>query len=195
MRGILFGAIVVLSSATALADDSGPNVIEGTKKGYSAEIVVVDVSAALLIPATIAPTWSDNPWIWSIPLSGAPLALGGPIMHLAHGRIIAASASFLGWTSVIATSWAVGGLATMMFRLSDPCVPSQFHACSPAPDRSWAGAAMGIGVGVLGTALMTWLDAWLARPFHKATHTRQQTLSPTVSMSGAGASAALLGSF
>src|ERR1022692_1643625 len=67
-----------------------------TSLRYIAEVVIGDTLAALAVPATILPTWSSNPWIWSIPLSGAPAALTGPIIHALHGRWIPALASFLG---------------------------------------------------------------------------------------------------
>ncbi len=60
MRAVVVGTIVMLSSATALAQESRSNAIEGSGKGYSTEIVVADVGAAIVIPAAILPTWSSN---------------------------------------------------------------------------------------------------------------------------------------
>jgi len=51
------------------------------------------------------------------------------------------------------------------------------------------GVGAGVSVGMLGTAGMTILDAWMARPF-KRTH-----VTPNVSFEAHGATAGLLGSF
>jgi hypothetical protein len=96
--------------------------------------------------------------------------------------------SFLGWSSVVASSWAVGGILSMMLRPN--CVSSQFrHTCTQTQDLSMLGVGMGIAVGMLGTAGMTILDGWMARSF-KRTH-----LTPNVSFDTHGATAGLLGSF
>lgn len=151
--------------------------------------MIADVSAALVIPATILPTWSGNPWIWSIPLSATPLILTGPIIHAAHGRYLAAVASFIGWSSVVASSWAVGGIMSMVLHMNN-CVSSQFHsACNPSQDLSMLGVGLGVAVGMLGTAGMTLLDGWFARSF-KRTH-----VGPSVTFDARGASAGLLGAF
>jgi hypothetical protein len=178
----------VLCGSVARADEEAPAVIRGNGRGYSASIMIADVSAALVIPATILPTWSQsNPWIWSIPLSAAPVVLTGPLMHAAHGRWLAAAVSFGGWTSVVASSWFVGGLLSMMMRMQ--CVPDQRHPCATTQDLSALGAGLGITVGVAGTAGMTLLDGWMARPIVR-TH-----VAPSVTFDGHGASAGLLGSF
>ena len=189
MRTLAIASALFLCASNAHADEEAPRVIRGSGEGYSASIMIADVAAALVIPATILPTWSNsNPWIWSIPLSAAPVVLTGPIMHAAHGRWLAAFASFGGWTSVAASSWAVGGIMSMILR--PQCVTTQFrHTCTTTQDLSMLGVGMGIAVGMLGTAGMTLLDGWMARPF-KRTH-----VTPSVSFDGHGASAGLLGSF
>jgi len=191
MRTLAMASALFLctSIAHADADDEPPAMIRGTGKGYWAPIMIADVSAALVIPATILPTWSNNgPWIWSIPLSAAPLVLTGPAMHAAHGRWFAALTSFFGWSAVVASSWAVGGILSMALRLH--CQTSQFHqTCTTTQDLSMLGVGMGVSVGMLGTAGMTILDGWMARPF-KRTH-----VTPNVSFDGHGATAGLLGSF
>jgi hypothetical protein len=189
MRSFLIASAIVLCASIAHADeDEVPSVIRGTGKGYSAPIMIADVSAALVIPATILPTWSNSPWIWSIPLSAAPLVLTGPIMHAAHGRWFAATMSFFGWSAVVASSWAVGGILSMILR--PQCETSQFrHTCTTTQDLSALGIGLGVAVGMLGTAGMTTLDGWMARPF-KRTH-----VTPNVSFDAHGATAGLLGSF
>jgi hypothetical protein len=42
------------------------NAFIGNGRGYVAEIVIGDALAALVVPITIVPTWSSDPWIWSI---------------------------------------------------------------------------------------------------------------------------------
>ena len=187
MRTLAIAAGLLYASA-ASAEDDAPRVIRGTEKGYAVPIVVADVSAALVIPAVILPTWSSNPWIWSIPLSDAPLVLTAPFMHVAHERYVAAVVSFFGWSSVVASSWAVGGVLAMLWR--PQCSATQFgQTCSSTQDLSMLGAGLGMATGILGTAGMTLLDAWMARSF-KRTH-----LGPSVGFDTRSATAGLLGSF
>ena len=180
MRRLAIACALFLCASVAHAQEQAPRVIRGSGEGYSASIMIADVSAALVIPTTILPTWSNSsPWIWSIPLSGAPSVLTGMFIHIAHERYVAAVTSFFGWSSVIASSWAVGGILSMLLHLQS----------KPGQDLSMLGVGAGVSVGMLGTAGMTILDAWMARPF-KRTH-----VTPNVSFEAHGATAGLLGSF
>ena len=181
MRRLAIASALFLCASVAHAqEEEAPRVIRGSGEGYSAAIMIADVSAALVIPSTILPTWNSNgPWIWSIPLSGAPSVFTGMFIHIAHERYVAAVTSFLGWSSVIASSWAVGGILSMLLHLQS----------KPGHDLSMLGVGAGIAVGMLGTAGMTMLDGWMARSF-KRTH-----VGPSVSFDAHGATAGLLGSF
>ena len=104
-------------AGTASADGRKENVVTGDGQGYSAEVVAADIGGALAVPLIALPTWSSsNPWIWTIPLSGVPATLSGPIVHAIHGRWVPAIASFFGWASVVATGWFTGGVLDMAFR-------------------------------------------------------------------------------
>ena len=179
MRTLAITGLVLCASVAHAQDDEVPRMIRGNEKAYSTAIMIADVSAALVIPSTILPTWSNSPWIWSIPLSAVPLVLTGPIMHAAHERYFAAITSFFGWSAVVASSWAVGGILSMALHLQS----------KPGQDLSMLGVGMGIAVGMLGTAGMTMLDGWMARSF-KRTH-----VGPALTFDARGASAGLLGSF
>ena len=182
-------ALAVSIAGTARADGRKENVVTGDGQGYSAEVVAADIGGALAVPVIALPTWSSsNPWIWTIPLSGVPATLSGPIVHAIHGRWVPAIASFFGWASVVATGWLTGGLLQMgsLCNVTDRGGAS----CTSAGDRAELAVGAGIGAGVIGAALMTVLDARMAR-----TVKPERVLEPSAWVTTSGGGAGLGGSF
>lgn len=183
-------ALAVSIAGTASADGRKENVVTGDGQGYSAEVVAADIGGALAVPLIALPTWkSSNPWIWTIPLSGVPATLSGPIVHAIHGRWVPAVASFFGWASVVATGWFTGAVLQM----GTSCNVTDRGGsppCTPMGDRTELAVGAGIGAGVLGAALMTVLDAWMAR-----TVKPERVLEPSAWVTTSGGGAGLGGTF
>jgi hypothetical protein len=194
-------SVMIASSAHAQDSHEHSNAVVGDGKSYVAQVVIGDLAAVAIIPITVVPTWSSDPWIWSIPLSGAPLTLTGPLIHAVHGRWVPAVASFLGWASVVATSWFAGAELSLALaphsnciglgidRVEPPCTstPSNYNATDAA-------IGIGVGFGIVGTILMTALDAWMARPI-KHRHASTISFAPNAWVSGDGARGGVSGSF
>jgi hypothetical protein len=185
------GTLTFAASARAQANE--PNrFMMGDGRGYSAQVVALDLAGAASVPFILAlSTAPDAPqhanYGWAT-LAMIPPTLTGPMVHLAHGRVGPAVISFVGWSSVVATSFGMAWVVYLSGNMGTGCATCR----GAGPDPAWA---TGITIGAVGSALMTTLDAVMARSAPKTKARSSAFCVPYVAPAIAGASAGLSGSF
>jgi len=89
MRRLAIACALFLCASVAHAQEQAPRVIRGSGEGYSASIMIADVSAALVIPTTILPRMNIPVRTDGAPLSGMLHIHGLLLDHIAHERYVA----------------------------------------------------------------------------------------------------------
>ncbi len=145
---------------------TAPRALFGDGKSYVGEIILADSAAVASVPIVLAMTSFDRSnYGWSFFAMVAP-SLTGPIVHLVHGRYGAAVISALGWLSFVGTSASLG----LVFGITEAV-----GARGGLPSNETRGWVVGSAVAVTGAAVMTTLDAFLARESrHQKSHAMTQ---------------------
>lgn len=164
-----------------------PRAVFGNGNGYGAQVAIADAAAMASVPIILSIGWATNSWHQldapAFIAANAPFVLTGPIVHFIHARPAFGVVSLFGWASVAVTAQGVGFV-------------SMFPGCGEAaPCGQGRGGAIAIAIAAGGGALMTMLDAWMARSVHVAEPRRAAAVTPTAWALPSGGGVGLAGAF
>lgn len=178
--------------ASPQPDHPSRSVLFGDGNGYTAGVVAADVGAMATAGVLLSVSYATHGNTISLDGLGAasvPLVLSGPLIHFIHGRPIFGLVSMLGWASLEATAIGLGA------GLGESAMPSSNDV--GGQDNRVRGGVVGVSIAVVGGALMTLLDGWMARSVHsKLPASPKAVLTPSVwTTAGGGGGAGVAGTF
>lgn len=155
----------------------GDRAMFGDGRGYTAQIVGVHMLAlAATTSFLLAAAGIDRSYRSGWQAAAMVPIVFGPVIHATRGRWLAATISFLGWSSL-------GGSVLTASLLTGACTE-----CS----TPWL--ATGAVVLVVGGSLLTTLDAWMARDIRVPRRPKASWL-PVIAPASSGVFAGVSGAF
>jgi hypothetical protein len=131
----------------------------GNGRGYGAVVAAADITGAVASLVLVVIGVASNSAVPDV-AAMFPASLAGSITHFAYGRAGPGFISLFAWASVGATTAFVAGLAGLAAN------GDRFFGFDSS--TAWI---TGVSFAAAGTALLTWLDVWMARRVHEERRT------------------------
>lgn len=164
MKALVVAAAVTVASSPALADDHS----------YRNDLILIDgISAGTIAGAAAAGAWVFSPANFHLPLTIGVFgfggyALGAPIVHLSHGRVVRGAASF-----------ALRVMSPAIFAVTAVTVAGLEEEDAGYDGFFGGGMALGAGIAIA-------LDWWLLVPSAPVRAERAPPMPVVLPLTGGG---------